>query len=34
MKTYDEVFELTRNIMLSLFRLEEDQIVPDANIRN
>lgn len=34
MKTYDEVFELTKNIMLSLFRLEEDQIVPDANIRN
>ena len=34
MKTYDEVFELTKNIMLKLFRLQEYQIVPDANIRN
>lgn len=34
MKTYDEVFELTKNIMLKLFRLKEDQIIPDANIQN
>lgn len=34
MKTYDEVFELVKNIMLKMFKLKEDQIVPNANIQN
>lgn len=34
MKTYDEVFELVKNIMLKIFRLKEDQIVPNANLKN